>query len=139
MKNSFHPSFLILILLFTFLSCTPPTQILVSEKNKDNQTIEISSVRFKTKGEWFNQIDGKITDKEGKWLFIYHISTKCGCLTKTDYRKGIKHYKAVDQLNYDFVIDSLDKFMLMKFASLPDIENYCSKSLLYSAKGFIRD
>ena len=122
-----------------FLSCGEPKIILASEKNNQKQTIEFWSSKSKHKGEWFKQINGRLTDENGKWLYIYHISTVCGCLTKTDYReRRISNYKAVDHSNYDFTLDSTDKFMLSKFAALPDIENYCSKQMLETTKGFIK-
>jgi len=135
----FRFQFLILLFISSFLSCGHPRQILLSEKNNENQTIEISTYRFKNKGKWYDQIEGRIINKDNMLSLVYHISTKCGCITKIDHRqKRIAYYKAVDHLNYDLAFDSTDKFMFSKFASLPNIERYCSQNLLKSSKGFIK-
>jgi len=132
--------FLIFIIL-NAISCSLTKEILLStEKNSQDQTIEISTSRFKSKGEWFNLIRGAIRNKSGKLIYNYQIVSKCGCLSKTDYTHGeIIHYNAVENMNYDIAIDYTDKSMLFKFGSIPDIENYCSKSLLTSTKGFVRN
>lgn len=139
MKKSFHFQLSMLAFIFLFFSCAHSKEILLSEKDSENQTIEISTFRFKSKGEWINQVETRIINKEGKWLYTYHITSICGCLTKTDYRiKKIIHYKAADHLNYDIPLDSTDKFVFLKLNSLPGIEEYCSKNMLSSVKGSIK-
>ena len=130
-----------LLAIIILISCSQTKEILLStEKYSQDETIKIYESKIKSDGEWFNHLSGHIFDKTGKRLYIFHVSSKCGCVNKSDYsQRKIVRYNAVTHLNYEIALDSTDKFMLSKFASLPEIEKYCSKSLLESAKGFIRD
>ena len=99
--------------------------------------LKIETFTFKHKGERFKQISAFIRDND-QIVSSYNISTKCGCVGKAEYIPRIKRYSLSSTNNFEFPLTETDKFVFKKFVSLPQIETYCSKSLLDSAKGFNR-
>jgi hypothetical protein len=119
------------------LSCQH-TQIIQKEILQDGKFLQIETFTFRYKGERVKQISS-IIKNDGKIVSSYNISTKCGCVGKTEYIPRITHYKLTINQSFDLPLNETDKLVFKKFASLPQIETYCSKNLLDSAKGFIKD
>ena len=111
------------------------SQILQQENFQDGRSSKIETFTVKFKGERFNQIIAIIRDND-KIHSTYNISTKCGCVGKSEYTPGIKRYALSSSNSFEVPLNETDKLVFKKFASLPQIETYCSKSLLDSAKGF---
>ena len=134
-----HKVIYIILLVFIFISFScKHTQVIQKEILQDGKVLEIETLTFRYKGEKFKQISGIIWDNR-KIVSSYNISTKCGCVGKTEHVPRIIHYNLTTNHNFDLPLNEVDKLVFKKFASLPQIETYCSKNLLDSAKGFIMD
>ena len=114
------------------------TQIIQQENLQDGRILKIETFTFRHKGERFKQISAIIWDND-KIVYTYNISTKCGCVGKVEHMPRIMHYSLSTSANVEVPLNETDKFIFKKFASLPQIETYCSKNLLDSAKGFIKN
>ena len=119
------------------LSCRH-TQTIQVDVIQDGKILKIETSSFSYRGEKYKNIAGIVYDDK-KIVCSYYISTKCGCVGKTEHLPRITPYKLTTNNNFDLPLNETDKLVFKKFASLPQIETYCSKTLLDSAKGFIKD
>jgi hypothetical protein len=111
--------------------------ILSAEKMDNNMFVEFSTFTFRHKGEKITQLDAIIRDSSKRMIEAWHISNKCSCIGKTYYTPYLRHYKLTTETNYNSPLNEQDRFLIKKLSQLKEIENFCSRSLLDSAKGFI--
>ena len=129
---------IVFLLLTTLLSCKH-TQIIQLENLPDGRSMRIETSPLKYKGEKFKQLSSIIKDNDDKIICSYYITTKCGCIGKTEHVPRITRYRLTTSNNFDLPLNETDKLVFKKLASLSEIETYCSKNLLDSAKGFIKN
>ncbi|MBL7723157.1 MAG: hypothetical protein JNK27_03365 [Chitinophagaceae bacterium] len=101
------------------------------------------SITFKSKGDKIRQLSGYIRDSTGRILSHYSITSKCQCIHKSimagQVSKQNIQYKLTSELLIDIIpLNKEDSFVFGQFLKYPGIENYCSKELLDSAKGFTK-
>ena len=129
---------LIAIPVIAFLIASCSTIRTVSEENIINKsTLRIYKESYKIQGKSFHELRAVLTDSSEN-IVVYWITSVCNCIRKEDRKIPRKQYKAVTDSNYDLELTNSDKIILQKFRALPEIEMFCSKSLLDSAKGFIQ-
>ena len=128
---------IIFLLLTALLSCKH-TQIVQLGNILNGRSMRIETSQLKYKGEKFKHLSAIIKDND-KIICSYYITTKCGCIGKTEHVPRITRYRLTTNNNFDLPLNETDKLVFKKFASLPEIETYCSKNLLDSAKGFIKE
>lgn len=71
-----------------------------------------------------------------RYLVHYQIQEACGCVTKTLYPNT--KYKLSTQLPVDIPLTDEDLYVFKKLSAFSRIEKFCSRTMLDSAKGFIK-
>jgi len=105
--------------------------ILNNEKN-----LEIRLKTYRHKGTEYQELYAIITDKSGKYQSGYYITPICGCIRKYEQTKGrMRYFKLSTESKFDKSFDGEDSLVMEKFKAFPNIESFCSKSVLDSVKG----
>lgn len=128
---------IIFISLATYVisSCGITRQVHYEETYK-NRFFEISTDSFRYKKETYQTLHGIIRDSSNRYMVHYQIQSVCGCVRKTLYPNT--QYKLTTQLPVDILLTEEDIFVFKKLSAFSKIDKFCSRTMLDSAKGFIK-
>lgn len=93
---------------------------------------------FRRKNQYYKQLNAVVRDSSGKMIACYTILDRCGCVSKMNYGQPFSRYKLQTNFSFDIPVSEGDKFIFKKFLDHPRITEFCTRSMLDSAKGFTR-